>query len=99
MNRRAVFTLTLGLLAAPLAAGAQQAAGKVPRIGFLQASQNENVVAFTQALRDAGYVDGHSVILETRIYGQLIELSAVRAGTSPACSSMLLNSAARRFNS
>ena len=73
MNRQAVFTLTLGLLAAPLAAGAQQAAGKVPRIGFLQASQNENVVAFTQALRDAGYVDGHSVILETRIYGQLIE--------------------------
>ncbi len=66
MNRRAVFTLTLGLLAAPLAAGAQQAVGKVPRIGFLQASQNENVVAFTQALRDAGYVDGHSVILETR---------------------------------
>jgi putative tryptophan/tyrosine transport system substrate-binding protein len=64
--------LSLGLALAPLAAEAQQG-GKAPRIGFLQGSQNENAVAFTQALRDAGYVDGHSAILETRIYGQLIE--------------------------
>jgi hypothetical protein len=35
MDRRAfIFGMTLGLLAAPLAAGAQQA-GKVPRVGVL----------------------------------------------------------------
>ena len=67
-----VVILSISLALASLAAEAQQA-GKVPRIGFLQASQNENAVAFTQALRDAGDVDGHSAILETRIYGQLIE--------------------------
>jgi hypothetical protein len=36
MNRRAfVRTFTIGLLATPLAAEGQQAAGKVPLIGFL----------------------------------------------------------------
>jgi ABC-type uncharacterized transport system substrate-binding protein len=69
---RLAVVLAVSLALAPLAAEAQQA-GKVPRIGFLQPSQSENAVAFTQALRDAGYVDGHSAILETRIYGPLIE--------------------------
>jgi ABC-type sugar transport system substrate-binding protein len=65
-------TLMLALFAAPLAAEAQPA-GKVPRIGFLQSAQNENVVAFIQALRDAGYVDGRSAVIETRLYGPMPE--------------------------
>jgi putative ABC transport system substrate-binding protein len=69
MDRRAfIGTLAGGLLAAPLAAGAQQAS-KLPKIGFLQGTLNENAVAFVDALRDAGYVDGQNAMLETRIYG------------------------------
>ncbi len=69
MKRREFITLLGGAAAAwPFAARAQQLAGKVPRIGFLQRIQNENVVAFIQALRDAGYIDGQNAVIETRIF-------------------------------
>jgi putative tryptophan/tyrosine transport system substrate-binding protein len=68
MNRREFITLLGGAAAWPLAAYAQQLAGKVPRIGFLQRIQNENVVAFIQGLRDAGYIDGQNAVIETRIF-------------------------------
>src|SRR5262245_66578032 len=68
MRRRDVITLLGGAAVAwPLAARAQQLS-KLPRIGFLQRIQNENVVAFIQALRDAGYVDGQNAVIETRIF-------------------------------
>jgi putative tryptophan/tyrosine transport system substrate-binding protein len=68
-RRREFITLLGGAAAAwPLAARAQQLAGKVPRIGFLQRIQNENVVAFIQGLRDAGYIDGQNAVIETRIF-------------------------------
>ena len=67
-----IFALALGLLAAPLTAEAQSAE-KLPRIGFLQSTRNENLVAFIQALRDAGYVDGRSAVIDTRIYGAMPE--------------------------
>jgi putative ABC transport system substrate-binding protein len=63
--------LTLAILVTPLAAEAQS--HKVPRIGFLQAVQNENTAAFVQALRDLGYVDGQNVLIETRIYGAMLD--------------------------
>src|SRR4029450_881978 len=67
IGRREFITL-LGTAAAwPLAARAQQLS-KLPRIGFPQRIQNENVVAFIQALRDAGYVDGQNAVIETRIF-------------------------------
>ncbi len=44
------------------------AAVEIPRIGFLQRVRNENVVAFLEALRDAGYVDGQNAVIETRIF-------------------------------
>jgi hypothetical protein len=69
LRRRRAFITLLGSAAAwPLAARAQQLAGKVPRIGFLQRIQNENVVAFIQGLRDAGYIDGQNAVIETRIF-------------------------------
>ncbi len=43
------------------------------RIGFLHAVQNENVTAFAQALRDLGYVEGQNVLIETRIYGRMLD--------------------------
>jgi putative ABC transport system substrate-binding protein len=68
VKRREFITLLGGAAAAwPLAARAQQLS-QLPRIGFLQRIQNENVVAFIQALRDAGYVDGQNAVIETRIF-------------------------------
>jgi putative tryptophan/tyrosine transport system substrate-binding protein len=68
MERREFITLLGGAAAAwPLAARAQQLS-KLPRIGFLQRVRNENVVAFIQALRDAGYFDGQNAVIETRIF-------------------------------
>src|SRR3982074_675716 len=54
-----------GFLAAPLAAGAQQAA-KVPRIGYLWAGNLALREAFLQGLRDLGYVEGRNIAIEYR---------------------------------
>src|SRR6266436_1612956 len=72
MNRRTFLgTLTGGLLAAPLAAGAQQAA-KVYRIGRLSLSAfdarpgHETSDAVLDGLRELGYVEGRDFLLERR---------------------------------
>jgi putative ABC transport system substrate-binding protein len=71
MDRRAFFgAVTGGLLAAPLAAKAQQA-GRMPRIGVLlpaePASLTEpNASAFRQGVHNLGYVEGQNVIVEYR---------------------------------
>ena len=61
--------LTLCLVAAPLAADAQQI-GKVPRIGFLGATSASGyralLEAFRQGLRDLGYVEGKNLVIEFR---------------------------------
>src|SRR6266436_8823546 len=67
MRRRDFMSLVGGAVAWPTVARAQQLR-KLPRIGFLQRVRNENVVAFIQALRDAGYVDGQNAVIETRIF-------------------------------
>ncbi|MBI2197233.1 MAG: hypothetical protein HYU42_01330 [Candidatus Rokubacteria bacterium] len=60
--------LALALLAAPVAAGAQQA-GKVYRIGFLgnsTAALEANLVGpFREGLRDLGYVEGRTSRADT----------------------------------
>ena len=69
MDRRTfISSMTVGFLAAPLAAEAQQAA-KVPRIGFLTgnlAASPQAREAFLQGLRDLGYVEGRNVVIEYR---------------------------------
>ena len=67
MDRRAFISgITLGLLAAPLAAEAQQAA-KIARIGYLGRKANSHLhAAFLQGLRDLGYVEGRNVVIEVR---------------------------------
>jgi putative ABC transport system substrate-binding protein len=61
--------LTVGLLAAPLAAGAQPAA-KAPRIGFLVGGSEGDPLpsadAFRQGLRGLGYVEGRNIVIEYR---------------------------------
>ena len=60
--------LSGGLLAAPLAAGAQPA-GKVYRIGFLRQGSPPRpwVEAFQQGLQELGYVQGRNVVVEFRL--------------------------------
>jgi len=64
-----ILALTLGILAAPLAADAQQP-GKVYRIGYLQTSTREQqlhlIKAFEEGLRNLGYVVGQNVVIEYR---------------------------------
>ena len=70
MDRRAfIGTLTGGLLAAPLAAEAQQTAGKVVRIGAVSAGaprSSPHWVAFAQRLGELGYVEGRNISIEFR---------------------------------
>jgi putative ABC transport system substrate-binding protein len=63
MDRRAFLAGSLALLAAPLAAGAQQA-GTIPRIGLLDYAPFWE--PFRQGLRELGYLEGQNVILEYR---------------------------------
>jgi len=72
-----VLALALSVVAAPLAADAQQA-GKVHRIGFLSPSSpsdperlaspfgERGLAAFRQGLRDLGYVEGQNIAVEYR---------------------------------
>src|SRR5262249_52753470 len=74
--------VSLALLAAPLVSGAQQAT--VPRIGFLGAASASGYApqleAFRQGLRDLGYVEGKTIVIEYRWaegkYARLPELAA-----------------------
>jgi putative tryptophan/tyrosine transport system substrate-binding protein len=65
MNRRAFVTGLGAVLAAPLAAGAQQA-GKVWRIGQLVSSEPVGLDAFRQRLGELGYVEGQNLFIERR---------------------------------
>src|SRR5882724_8473094 len=69
MKRRTFMAmLTGGIVVAPLAAEAQQAA-KVARIGYLAinlAASPHLTEAFRQGLRDLGYFEGPNVVIEYR---------------------------------
>ncbi len=68
ISRRAfISTMAGGLLAAPLAAEAQEA-GKVARIGVLNSASPPApfVESFKQGLRELGYVEGRNISIEYR---------------------------------
>jgi len=64
-----IVTLTLSLLAAPLTAQAQ-VREKPPRVGVLESGSQQPpfpcLPAFQQGLRDLGYMEGHTIVLEYR---------------------------------
>ena len=79
MRRRAFLgTLAGSLLAAPLAAAAQQP-NKVPRIGLLLTPSPEHPIAqavldaFHQGLREHGYVAGQTIVIEPRFSSERLE--------------------------
>ena len=57
--------LALALLAAPLAAEAQDA-GKAPRVGFLAFGPHQLETSFNNALRQLGWEDGRNLVIERR---------------------------------
>jgi putative ABC transport system substrate-binding protein len=81
-RRRFIGTIASGLLAAPLAAEAQQAA-RIARIGFLAgnlASGPHMTDGFRQGMRDLGYLEGRNFALEFRdAEGKLERLPALAA--------------------
>src|SRR5262245_29638528 len=70
IDRRAFVAGTLGLLAAPLAADAQPAGKRVPRIGYLDGGSlsaiSVRIEALRQGLRELGYVEGQDIAFEWR---------------------------------
>src|SRR6266478_280990 len=71
MDRRAFLgTLTGGLLAAPLAAGAQQVR-KVYRVGYVSPTSGVGPagLAFDRRLRDSGLVEGENVLVDRQFMG------------------------------
>ena len=67
MKRRKSITLLGGVMAWPLAAGAQQLA-KLPTIGFLGQSTpavgNQRLAAFSNRLRELGWIEGRTVAIQ-----------------------------------
>jgi ABC-type uncharacterized transport system substrate-binding protein len=81
---RFVLTVTLGfaLLAAPFGAGAQQAA-RIPSVGVLRHGPSDktagSIGALRQGLRELGYVEGQTIVLEYRFSGQKAETMPAHA--------------------
>jgi putative ABC transport system substrate-binding protein len=70
MDRRAFLTSGLALIATPRAADAQTPT-RIPRLGVLvpeapRTTPNRAVEALRQGLRELGYVDGHTILIELR---------------------------------
>ena len=68
MDRRAFLLTSLGAIAAPLAAKAQQVT-KVWRIGYLgygYPTEERDLEVLRQRLRDLGYVEGKNLVIESR---------------------------------
>jgi ABC-type uncharacterized transport system substrate-binding protein len=71
-------TLALALLAAPLAAEAQQP-GNVPRIGYLEIAPADTPIAhamvdaFRQGMRERGYIEGQTFVIDYRAAAGSVE--------------------------
>jgi putative ABC transport system substrate-binding protein len=80
VDRRAFLAaVTGGLLAAPLAAGAQPA-GEIPRIGFLSPTARTRAAdAFRLGLQELGYAEGRNIAVEYRYADGRLDLLPVIA--------------------
>jgi putative ABC transport system substrate-binding protein len=74
-RRRFLLTSLAGAAVAPLGAGAQKAA-RIWRIGYLgytSAAQARNLEAFRERLRDLGYVEGKTLVIDSRLAASSFE--------------------------
>src|SRR5712671_4347992 len=80
MDRRTfVRAGALTLLGVPVGADAQRA-GTMPRIGFLTPGPNPREPAFWQGMRDLGYIDGKTIVVDRRsAEGDFARLPALAA--------------------
>jgi ABC-type uncharacterized transport system substrate-binding protein len=70
MKRREFITLLGSAAAWPLAARAQDRAGKIPRVGILSPAADvaaATLAAFRQGMGDLGYVEGRTITLDFRL--------------------------------
>jgi putative ABC transport system substrate-binding protein len=88
MHRREFITIFAGAAAMrPLTAGAQQA-GRVPRVGYIASSAEEDAQgrqfrrAFRDALEKLGWVDGRNIHTDYRAHPHL-EIGAFRCYSYP----------------
>jgi putative tryptophan/tyrosine transport system substrate-binding protein len=84
MGKKTIVILLLGLTLASFHLAEAQQAGKIARIGFLGAtsaySVPERMEAFRQGLRDLGYIEGKSIVIEWRYAdGKIDRLPALAA--------------------
>ena len=82
MKRREFITLIGGAATWPLAARAQQPAGRVYRVGYLSIGSREQTLhfikAFEEGLRSLGYRVGENVVIEYRFAdGEMARLPAL----------------------
>lgn len=67
MNRREVITLLAGAAALPIARPTQGADKPAPRVGvLLYGTPDPNYDSFRRGLRELGYIEGQSIVLEPR---------------------------------
>ena len=96
MDRRSFLAGGVSVLAAPIAAEAQQPAGKVYRIGFLfetiRVADFQRSQPFDQALSELGYAEGHNLIVEYRFAEGRIERIPRSSRSLSASGSMSLSS-------
>jgi putative ABC transport system substrate-binding protein len=84
MQRREFITLFGGTVATwPLAARAQQPAGRIYRVGWLSLASGDRsyaIIAFEEGLRSLGYRVGENVVIERRFaHGEMERLPALAA--------------------
>ena len=65
-DRRTFVCATALALAGVSSTGRGQSAGKLPRVGFLSPGVNVTEVPFFEGLRDLGYVDGKTMVVDRR---------------------------------
>ena len=80
-RRRQLLSGVTALVLAGLPLGARaQGVGALPRIGLLVGTANPVAEsAFLQGMRDLGYVDGKSIVIERRSDGDYTKLPALAA--------------------
>jgi putative ABC transport system substrate-binding protein len=65
VDRRAFLAGSVGFLAVPLVAQGQPP-GRVPRVGVMVGGAPTFLAGFRQGLRELGYTEGHSILIESR---------------------------------